>query len=108
MYGMRTLSGCLPGLRGGHSGLNIIENRGNAIKLTTRVLLAAIDEDMELDLVSIDGGDKLAYESNNRTGITFAVPLGSRFSLKLVGTTGVTSTAGNDYDTITAALQTTF
>ena len=28
------------GLRGGHSGLNIIENRGNAIKLTTRALLA--------------------------------------------------------------------
>jgi len=46
------------GLRGGHSGLNIIENRGNAIKLTTRVLLAAIDEGIELDLVSIDGGDK--------------------------------------------------
>jgi len=46
------------GLRGGHSGLNIIENRGNAIKLTTRVLLAAIEEDIELDLVSIDGGDK--------------------------------------------------
>lgn len=46
------------GLRGGHSGLNIIENRGNAIKLTTRVLLAAIDESIELDLVSIDGGDK--------------------------------------------------
>ena len=46
------------GLRGGHSGLNIIENRGNAIKLTTRVLLAAIDEGMELDLASIDGGDK--------------------------------------------------
>jgi dipeptidase D len=46
------------GLRGGHSGLNIIENRGNAIKLTTRVLLAAIDKAMELDLISIDGGDK--------------------------------------------------
>jgi len=46
------------GLRGGHSGLNIIENRGNAIKLTTRVLLAAIEEGIELDLVSIDGGDK--------------------------------------------------
>jgi dipeptidase D len=46
------------GLRGGHSGLNIIENRGNAIKLTTRVLLAAIEEGIDLDLVSIDGGDK--------------------------------------------------
>lgn len=46
------------GLRGGHSGLNIIENRGNAIKLTTRVLLAAIEEGIDLDLISIDGGDK--------------------------------------------------
>jgi dipeptidase D len=46
------------GLRGGHSGLNIIENRGNAIKLTTRILLQAIEEGIELDLVSINGGSK--------------------------------------------------
>jgi dipeptidase D len=46
------------GLRGGHSGLNIIENRGNAIKLATRVLLAAMAEGIEIDLVSIDGGSK--------------------------------------------------
>jgi len=46
------------GLRGGHSGLNIIENRGNAIKLATRVLLAAIENGIDLDLVSIEGGSK--------------------------------------------------
>ena len=46
------------GLRGGHSGMNIIENRGNAIKLTTRILLAAIEDGIDLDLVSIDGGSK--------------------------------------------------
>ncbi len=46
------------GLRGGHSGLNIIENRGNAIKLATRVLLAAIDSGIDLELVSIEGGSK--------------------------------------------------
>jgi len=46
------------GLRGGHSGLNIIENRGNAIKLATRVLLAAIAQGAELELVSIEGGSK--------------------------------------------------
>jgi len=46
------------GLRGGHSGLNIIENRGNAIKLTTRALLAALDAGIEVDLVSIKGGSK--------------------------------------------------
>ncbi len=46
------------GLRGGHSGLNIIENRGNAVKLVTRVLLAAIDDGIELDLVALEGGSK--------------------------------------------------
>lgn len=46
------------GLRGGHSGLNIIENRGNAIKLATRTVLAALDRGIDLDLVSIDGGSK--------------------------------------------------
>ena len=46
------------GLAGGHSGLNIIENRGNAIKLATRVLQAALFADIDVDLVSIDGGSK--------------------------------------------------
>jgi dipeptidase D len=46
------------GLSGGHSGLNIIENRGNAIKLATRVLQAALYADIDVDLVSIDGGSK--------------------------------------------------
>jgi dipeptidase D len=46
------------GLRGGHSGLNIIENRGNAVKLATRALLAALSDGIELDLVSINGGSK--------------------------------------------------
>jgi dipeptidase D len=46
------------GLRGGHSGLNIIENRANAIKLVTRVMLAAIDRGIRVDLVAIEGGSK--------------------------------------------------
>ena len=46
------------GLRGGHSGLNIIENRGNAIKLAARVLQTALGQGVEIDLVSIDGGSK--------------------------------------------------
>jgi dipeptidase D len=46
------------GLRGGHSGLNIHENRANAIKLATRVLLTAIEDGLDLDLVSVDGGSK--------------------------------------------------
>jgi dipeptidase D len=60
----RALIGSVPvritvrGLRGGHSGLNILENRGNAIKLAVRVLTAAIAEGLELDLVRLDGGSK--------------------------------------------------
>ena len=46
------------GLRGGHSGLNIIENRGNALKLATRVLQAALYAGIDVDVVSIDGGSK--------------------------------------------------
>jgi len=46
------------GLRGGHSGLNIIENRGNAIKLAARTLLAALDAGIEIDLVALEGGSK--------------------------------------------------
>jgi dipeptidase D len=48
----------IKGLKGGHSGLNIIENRGNALKMTSRVLLAAVEKGLELDLVSLDGGSK--------------------------------------------------
>jgi len=46
------------GLKGGHSGLNIIENRGNAIKLANRVLLAALEENPDIDIVSFEGGSK--------------------------------------------------
>lgn len=57
---------------------------------------------------SIDGGEAMARESNNRIGITLAIPVGSRYSLKIAGTTAATSTAGNDYDTIVAAWQAVF
>jgi dipeptidase D len=43
------------GLLGGHSGLDIIRNRGNAIKILTRCIVAAADS-VPLKLVSIDGG----------------------------------------------------
>jgi dipeptidase D len=46
------------GLRGGHSGLNIIENRGNALKLVARVLSALVDAGVPFDLASIAGGSK--------------------------------------------------
>jgi dipeptidase D len=56
--GTQPVKVAVTGLRGGHSGLNIIENRGNAIKLATRILLAALEADIDLDLVSLDGGSK--------------------------------------------------
>ena len=45
----------IKGLLGGHSGLDIHKNRGNAIKLLTRCLLAA-HEQVPFRLSSIDGG----------------------------------------------------
>lgn len=45
------------GLRGGHSGMNIIENRGNAVKLLVRTLLAAEKEDVDFELAALTGGD---------------------------------------------------
>jgi dipeptidase D len=46
------------GLLGGHSGLNIVENRGNAIKLTVGVLQAYRAAGVAFSLASINGGDK--------------------------------------------------
>jgi dipeptidase D len=46
------------GLKGGHSGVNIHENRGNAVRLATRILARAVEKGIELDLVSLDGGSK--------------------------------------------------
>ena len=43
------------GLRGGHSGLNIHEHRGNAIKILVRALQAAAAQ-MDVRLVAIGGG----------------------------------------------------
>ncbi len=48
----------ITGLRGGHSGLNIVENRGNALKLAARLLSALIEEGVPFDLASIAGGSK--------------------------------------------------
>ncbi len=45
----------LSGLRGGHSGINIHEGRGNAIKLLTRVL-CAMQDSVPLRLCSFTGG----------------------------------------------------
>ncbi len=45
------------GLRGGHSGLDIIQNRGNAINLLVRSLRQVIEK-VDLAIASLSGGDK--------------------------------------------------
>jgi dipeptidase D len=47
----------IKGLRGGHSGLDIVHNRGNAIQLLARAL-DALPDDASLRLSSLEGGDK--------------------------------------------------
>ncbi len=46
------------GLRGGHSGLEIHENRGNALKLLVRLLQAARDGGLEFELADLQGGSQ--------------------------------------------------
>ncbi|MBI5478948.1 MAG: aminoacyl-histidine dipeptidase [Deltaproteobacteria bacterium] len=46
------------GLRGGHSGCDIHESRGNAIKLATRVVRHLWHAGLPLELVSLTGGSK--------------------------------------------------
>jgi len=48
----------LTGLRGGHSGMNIHENRGNAIRLLARILDDARVNGLSFSLIDLDGGDK--------------------------------------------------
>ncbi len=47
----------ITGLAGGHSGLNIVENRGNAIRLLAKILVRA-GRTADLNLASIEGGSK--------------------------------------------------
>ncbi|HPW55943.1 MAG: aminoacyl-histidine dipeptidase [Thermoanaerobaculaceae bacterium] len=46
------------GLRGGHSGVDIHENRGNALKFLVRLLLAVRRAGLEFGIVSLSGGSK--------------------------------------------------
>ncbi|MGD1147166.1 MAG: aminoacyl-histidine dipeptidase [Thermoanaerobaculaceae bacterium] len=58
------LAGTIPmrisvrGLRGGHSGVDIHENRGNALKFLLRTLNAIRQKGIEFGIVSIAGGSK--------------------------------------------------
>jgi len=58
--------------------------------------------------VSIEEGDRLDPEANNRVGLTLSIPVRPRYTLKLLGTTGLSTTIGNDYDTLALAWQVVF
>ena len=55
--GMRVFEVSVTGLRGGHSGCDIHEQRGNAIKILARILWK-VKKDMEIRIIDITGGDK--------------------------------------------------
>jgi hypothetical protein len=59
-------------------------------------------------VVTVDDGDRLDPESNNRVGLALSIPVGRRYFIKLLGTTGVTASVGNDYDTVGLAWQVVF
>jgi hypothetical protein len=54
------------------------------------------------------GAGRLDPESNSRVGLTLALPIEGRYSLRLVGTTGVTATVGNEYNTFVVVWQAMF
>ncbi|UCE69815.1 MAG: transporter [Flavobacteriaceae bacterium] len=58
--------------------------------------------------VTVDNGDRLDPETNNRLGLSLSVPVGSKYTIKVVGTTGTTATVGNNYDTLALAWQVVF
>ncbi len=55
--GLKSMTVKVSGLRGGHSGVDANEQRGNAIKLLTRMLWKA-SKNYDLYLTDIKGGDK--------------------------------------------------
>jgi dipeptidase D len=65
------------GLKGGHSGLNIVENRGNALKLLARVLEDAIESGIVYELAGVAGGSKLNAIPRDAEATLVATPEGA-------------------------------
>ena len=55
--GMKVMHVFVKGLKGGHSGCDIHEQRGNAIKILARILWK-VKKEMEIRIIDISGGDK--------------------------------------------------
>jgi len=57
---------------------------------------------------SLDGGEDTNREANNRIGLTLGIPIAPRYSLRLVATTGLITSIGNDYNTLSMTWQVAF
>ena len=53
----------------------------------------------------VDGVDNEQSQRNNRVGVTAAIPISGRHSVKLAYTSGFSTRAGADFDTVVAAWQ---
>jgi len=72
------------------------------------VWIAASTRQSPGGVVTVDDGDLLDPDSNNRVGFALSIPVGRRYFIKLLDTTGVTASVGNDYDTVELAWQVAF
>jgi hypothetical protein len=53
----------------------------------------------------VDGVGNDDQLDNTRAGVTLAVPVGTRHSIKLAWSTGTSARAGGDYDNVSLAWQ---
>ncbi|MBI1849552.1 MAG: aminoacyl-histidine dipeptidase [Planctomycetes bacterium] len=74
--GRKALRLSVSGLRGGHSGVQIHENRGNAIKVLARALREAQRAGVEFELAAIAGGGKHNAIPREATADVFVTPAG--------------------------------
>jgi dipeptidase D len=65
---------CIKGLRGGHSGLNIIENRANALRIFARLLKTLNGAGVNYSIVSIQGGSARNAIPREITGTLAMIP----------------------------------
>ena len=74
--GTTALNVAVRGLRGGHSGVDIHENRGNAVKFLARCIKAVEEAGVDFDIVSLAGGSKHNAIPREADGVIL-VPAGS-------------------------------
>ncbi|MBO3117432.1 transporter [Winogradskyella sp. DF17] len=58
--------------------------------------------------VTTGNGERLDPETNNRVGLSLALPLSKNYVIRLSGTTGLSTTIGNDYTTFGIGCQAVF